>query len=123
MNAVVLSGNVVAKPERIGEGTEDKSVARLRVAVRSASNKKDEDGKSEAGFFDVTAFGWAAVRALELDKGDPIVVNGRLQMDSWEKDGERRSKTCVIANEVVRGVRGTAHTETAGEDPYKEDVS
>lgn len=34
-------------------------------------------------------------------KGDRLVINGRMQVDTWEKNGERQSMTYVYVNSVV----------------------
>ena len=36
-----------------------------------------------------------------LSKGSPLLVEGRLNQNSWERDGEKRSSVEVIADRVV----------------------
>jgi single-strand DNA-binding protein len=38
--------------------------------------------------------------AQYLSKGSPVFVEGRLKLDTWEKDGQKRSKLYVIAERM-----------------------
>ncbi len=54
--------------------------------------------KEEVCFVDCQAFGKQAETFNQyMSKGRPIMVEGRLQLDTWEgKDGSRRSKHKVV---------------------------
>lgn len=66
---------------------------------RKQVNGQWEDGDPE--FYDVKAFGDVAEHIAEtVTKGMRVIVTGRIKFSSWEKDGERRSKVEVIADEV-----------------------
>ena len=43
--------------------------------------------------------------AASLVKGNRVVVYGRLDYQSWEKDGQRRSKVEVVADDVAPSLR------------------
>ena len=61
-----------------------------------AVNRKWKD-KEETCFVDFTAFGKQAEVLCEyVRKGSPLFIEGRLQLDTWEKDGQKRSKHKVI---------------------------
>ena len=49
-------------------------------------------------FIDATAFGKQAeiISQYAGAKGTQIFINGKLQTESWEKDGQRQSKTTMI---------------------------
>ena len=51
----------------------------------------------ETTFVDVTLWGRTAEVAGEyLSKGSPVLIEGRLKLDSWEdKEGQKRSKLTV----------------------------
>lgn len=52
-------------------------------------------------FIDVTVWGKSAENSSQyLKKGSAALVEGRLKLDSWEKDGQKRSKLKVVANKV-----------------------
>ena len=93
-NKVILLGNLVRKPEvRYTQG-DNLPIARAALAV----NRKYKD-KEETMFIDIVVFGKLA-GALEQygDKGTPLLVEGRLQQNRWEKDGVKHSKHEVIVD-------------------------
>lgn len=93
-NKVVLMGNVTRNVDVKTIVTGDTSVARTGLAV----NRKFKD-KEETMFIDLVAFGRNAETMGEyVTKGTPLLVEGRLSMNTWEnKDtGERRTKHEVI---------------------------
>ena len=49
-----------------------------------------------------------------LKKGARVAVDGRLRWASWEKDGEKRSKVSIIANQI--DLLGKPATGEAEED-------
>lgn len=71
----------------------------LAINTRKQVNGQWEDG--EAQFYDVKAFGDLAEHIAEtVVKGMRVIVTGRINFSQWEKDGEKRSKVDVIADEV-----------------------
>lgn len=94
-NKVVLMGNLTRDPEtrELSSGT---SVTDFSVAL-SRKYKKGDEEVEECSFVDCTA--WAKTGetiAKFFTKGKPILVEGRLKQDRWEKDGEKRSKVGVV---------------------------
>jgi single-strand DNA-binding protein len=54
-----------------------------------------------ASFFDVKAFGSQADNVAKyLQKGSQVAVAGTLEQQRWEKDGQKRSKVVIIADNV-----------------------
>lgn len=95
INQVILMGRLTRDPE-LRTTSSGKSVGSFSIAV-------DRIGQSEeTDFFDVTVWEKTAenVEAF-LNKGSKVLVQGRLQLDRWEKDGEKSSKVSVIANDVT----------------------
>ena len=65
------------------------------------SKGKDGEKKDDCLFVDVTVWGKTAESCAEyLDKGSEVLVEGRLKMEQWEKDGQKRSKIGVVASNV-----------------------
>ena len=53
---------------------------------------------------DVVTFGKTAEFVAQyLDKGHCAIVTGRLQLEQWEKDGQKRSKHSIVAEKVGFG--------------------
>ena len=52
-------------------------------------------------FADVEVWGSSAENCSKyLKKGSPVFIEGRLKFSTWEKDGEKRSKLSVVAENV-----------------------
>ena len=99
-NKVILMGNVTRDPElrRLDSGT---SVCDIGVAVNEVWKDKDGNQREQTTFVDVVAWARQAETCAEyLRKGSPVLIDGRLQLDEWEKDGEKRSKLRVRADRV-----------------------
>ncbi len=98
-NRVVLMGNLTRDPELryISSGT---AVSEIGLAVNDRVKKNDQ-WVDEATFVDVTLWGRTAEVANEyLSKGSNILIEGRLKYDTWEKDGQKRSKLRVVAEKM-----------------------
>lgn len=98
MNKVILMGRLTRSPEvRYSQGSEPVAVARYTLAVNRRFKRKDEP---EADFIPCVAFGKSGEFAEKyFRKGQLVGVIGRLQVRSWDKDGERRYTTEVIIEE------------------------
>ena len=98
MNKVILMGRLTRDPEvRYSQGSEPVAVARYTLAVNRRFKRKDEP---EADFIPCVAFGKSGEFAEKyFRKGQLVGVIGRLQVRSWDKDGERRYATEVIIEE------------------------
>lgn len=126
-NRVILIGNLTRDPElrHIPSGT---AVSEIGLAVHDRVKRNDQ-WIDEPTFVDVTLWGRTAEIANEyLSKGSPVMIEGRLKYDSWEKDGQKRSKLRVIGermqllgsrNEGGGGSRpgpGRGRSTSSGED-------
>ena len=100
-NRVIIVGNLTRNIElnRTESGT---ACADLGVAVNE--NYKNKDGKliEKVVFVDVVVWGKQAENCEKyLEKGSPVLIEGKLQQDRWEnKEGEKRSKLLVRADRV-----------------------
>lgn len=95
LNRVYLIGNLTKDPE-IRYTPSGKAVGDLRLAV-TTRYKENED----TCFVDVTVWDRQAETCGEyLSKGSPILVEGRLKYDEWERDGQKRSRISVVASRV-----------------------
>jgi single-strand DNA-binding protein len=98
-NRVILVGNLTRDPELryIPSGT---AVSEIGLAVNERI-KRNEQWVEETVFVDVTLWGRTAEVANEyLSKGSPVLIEGRLKLDTWEKDGQKRSKLRVTAEKM-----------------------
>jgi single-strand DNA-binding protein len=105
--SVNLVGNLTREPELRYTGG-GQPVASFGLAVnRRVQNKQTNDWQDQTSFFDVTCFGTLAENvAGSLPKGARAVVTGRLDQRTWDdKDGGKRSKVEVVADEVGPSLR------------------
>ena len=99
-NRVVIVGHVTRDIDlkHTQSGT---AVCDLGVAVNDRV-KKNETWVDETTFVDCTVWGRNAETSAQfLRKGSQVLVEGRLKMDEWETDGQKRSKMRVSADRVV----------------------
>ena len=95
-NRVILAGNLTRDPE-LRFTNDGVPVCSFGLAVNRVRSKSEE-----VDFFDISA--WRELGetiANYKKKGDPILVEGRLQFRTWEaQDGSKRSKVDVTADNV-----------------------
>jgi single-strand DNA-binding protein len=102
-NRVVLAGNLTRDPE-LRFTNDGIPVCSFGLAVNRVRSRSEE-----VDFFDISA--WRELGetiANYKKKGDPILLEGRLQYRTWEaQDGSKRSKVDVVADNVqFLGARG-----------------
>ena len=112
-NKVILMGNLTRDPDVRATGQSGMRVARLGIAINE--RRRDHNGQMQdfPVFVDVDA--WDKLAELcgqYLAKGSPVLVEGRLQMDSWEKDGVKHQKLKVRAT-VVKFLAAKAERSAA----------
>lgn len=98
-NKIILIGNLTKDPELryTPQGT---PVASFRIAVNS-KYKQSEGFREETLFIDVVTFGKQAETCSQyLNKGNSVLVEGRLQERRWESEGQQRSKVEVVAQTI-----------------------
>lgn len=103
VNSVTISGNLTRDPETRWTADDGaSSIVSLGIAVnRSRFNKETEEYEDEVSFFDVDVFGgFANLVGKKLRKADAATIQGRLEQQSYEKDGQKRSSVKVIATAI-----------------------
>lgn len=95
MNSVKLTGRW-SKDIDFKAFDSGKTVAKSSIAV--------DDGwgdKKQTHFFEVEMWGKTAEAVANFSgKGKKILIEGRLKVDQWEKDGQKRSMVKVVAEQV-----------------------
>ncbi|MCF7668157.1 MAG: single-stranded DNA-binding protein [Verrucomicrobia bacterium] len=97
-NKVILVGNLTRDPELrfTPKGT---AVTKLGLAVNRMWRDDAGNMNKEATFIDIDVFGRQAETLSKYTrKGRPLLVEGRLRLDSWEdkQTGQKRSKLGVV---------------------------
>jgi single-strand DNA-binding protein len=97
LNKVLLMGNITRDPQLTYLPGNQTAVVEIGLAVNRTWTGADGQKKEEVTFVDCSAFGkQAEVLAKYKKKGDPLFIEGRLKLDTWEKDGQKRSKMRVV---------------------------
>jgi single-strand DNA-binding protein len=116
-NKVILIGNLTRDPELryTPKGT---AIAKIGLAVNRTWRNEAGETKEEVTFIDVDVFGRTAENVGQyLRKGSPLMVEGRLKLDTWDdkQTNQKRSKLGVVAETVqFLGSRGGGAGDQGG---------
>ncbi len=104
-NSVTLVGNLTKDPE-LRYTTAGRGVASFGLAVNRRYQVNGE-WQEQVSFFNIVAWGDLGENAAaSLNKGNRVIVTGRLEQRSYEtKEGEKRNVTEVIADELGPSLR------------------
>jgi single-strand DNA-binding protein len=117
-NRVILVGNLTRDPELryIQSGT---AVTEVGLAVNDRRKTASGEWVDETTFVDITVWGRQAETVCEyLGKGSSALFEGRLKLDTWERDGQKHSKLKVICERMqLLGGRGQGGGGGGGDRP------
>jgi single-strand DNA-binding protein len=116
LNKVLLIGRLTRDPETRTTQS-GSSVVAFGLAVNRTYLRRDSGEKvEETCFVDVEAWGRTGETiARYMTKGRQLLVEGRLKFDTWERDGQRRSKLSVVCeNFQFLGDRGGGDAAQGG---------
>lgn len=117
LNRVLLIGNCTRDIE-IRYTPKGTALAEIGLAVNRVYSTDDGEKKEEVTFVDVTLWGrLAEIAEKYVQKGQPIFIEGRLQLDSWDdkQTGQRRSKVRVVAENLqLLGSRSESKASSSG---------
>lgn len=110
LNKAILNGRLTKTPE-LKQTQNGKSVCGFTIAVDRNRDREKTD------FVPIVAWGKTAEFVNQwFGKGDLITIVGRIEVRSYEdKDGNKRTSTEIIAEEVLFG--GSKNTASASEKP------
>jgi len=117
VNKVILVGNLGRDPE-VRYLPDGKAVANISLATtRSWKDKATGERKEETEWHRVVLYGKVAEVAGEyLAKGAAVFIEGRIRTREWEKDGQRRFTTEIVADQMqMLGRRESAAPDTTGD--------
>jgi single-strand DNA-binding protein len=127
-NKVILLGNLTRDPE-VRYTPNGIAVASFAIAVNRKYKQGDET-KEEVSYIDIVVFGKQAESCGQyINKGDSVLIDGRLQQRRWEtEEGQKRNKLEVVAQSVnfmpkrsaIGKGGGDSHPETTPETPVDE---
>ncbi len=115
-NRIIIVGNLTRDPDYklLASG---QAVSRLSMATnRQFKNRQTGALVQEVCYVDVDVWGAQAESCRQyLQKGKPILVEGRLKYDSWESEGQKRNKHSIVADRVVFLGNGSQNEESDSE--------
>ncbi len=121
-NRVILVGNVTRDIDlKYTQG--GTAVTDLGLAVNDRRKNQAGEWIEETTFIDVTLWGrQAEVAGQYLSKGAPVLIEGRLKLDTWETDGQKRSKLRVVGErmQMLGGKGGGGGGGNRGPSQYNE---
>ena len=114
-NRVTLIGNLTRDVE-LKYLQSGMAVANVDMAMNDRRKQGDE-WVDDTVFVDVAIWGKTAeVASQYLSKGSPLYVEGRLKLDSWEKDGVKHSKLSVTCERMqMLGTKGEGGGQSRSE--------
>jgi len=117
LNRVLLLGNLGADPElRVTPGGQ--AVLKLRLATTESYLDRSNTRQERTEWHRITVWGKRGeALAKFLTKGDRIFVEGRIQTSSYEKNGEKRYSTDIIANNIILAGGGRRGERSEGGEP------
>jgi single-strand DNA-binding protein len=99
-NKVILMGNLTRDPE-VRFTRDGAPVASFTLAINNRYRQENET-REDVSYIDVVTFGKQADLVKNyLEKGSPVLVEGRLQQRRWEQEGQKRSKVEVVTQSIT----------------------
>jgi single-strand DNA-binding protein len=121
LNRVQLIGRLGRDPETRFTPKGSK-VCQFSIAVDHRWRSADGETKERTNWFNIEAWGRLGEICQEyLGKGRLIYLEGRLQTDQYEKDGEKRYITKVIASSMQILDRKPEEEEPATPEPEEDE--
>ena len=102
LNKVMLIGNLTRDPE-VKYTPKGTAVAEVGMAINRVFTPEGGEKREETTFVDITFWGrQAEIVGQYAKKGNPLYVEGRLQLDSWDdkQTGQKRSKLRVVGEQL-----------------------
>jgi single-strand DNA-binding protein len=99
-NQAIVMGNLTRDPE-LRATPSGQQVASFAVATNRTWMDQSGERKEAVEYHEIVAWGKLGELAAQyLSKGRKVMVIGRLQTQSWEKDGVKRSRTEIVASDI-----------------------
>ena len=123
INKAMIFGNLTRDPE-LRALPSGMNVVNFSVATNRTYKDREGKKQEQADFHNVVVFGRQADTVNQyLKKGSSVFVEGRMQTRSWEKDGEKKYRTEIVADRVQFGPRGSggARSSNSGQGGSQSD--
>ncbi|MDP2641135.1 MAG: single-stranded DNA-binding protein [Candidatus Yanofskybacteria bacterium] len=117
LNKAIIVGNCVEAPE-VRTTPSGQQVCTLRVATNRTWTGQNQERQKSTEFHSVVLWGkLAEIASRYLQKGNLVLIEGRLQTRSWEdKTGAKRFRTEIVAEAMQLGPRPSGQEAPQQED-------
>lgn len=122
INKAIIIGNLTKDPEvkKLPNGT---TIASMSIATNRVYKDRDGKKQEDTEYHNVSVFGVQADNAGRyLKKGQSVYIEGRISTRSWEKDGEKKYRTEIVAESVQFGAKAGGTTQVKTEESKTEEV-
>lgn len=102
LNSVVVQGNLTRDASEGMRRSEATGTAFGSFTIAVNKSVKDGDNWTDrTSFFKVKGFGKSYENAVKhMTKGSSVIVEGSLEQECWEKDGQKRSEVTIVADRI-----------------------
>lgn len=107
LNKAILIGNLTRDPElrALPSGVQ---VASFSIATNRVWKDKNNQKQESADYHNIVVFGKQAESSAQyLKKGSQVLIEGRMQTRSWDKDGVKQYRMEIVADRVQFGTKST----------------
>jgi len=121
MNKAILMGNLGRDPE-VKQLNQQTKVANFPIATQESWKDKQGEKQERTEWHQIDVFGKQAEMVEKyLQKGDSVLVEGKMQTDSWEdKEGNKKQRTKVRGLSVTFvSLKGKKEPQSEGEEEEK----
>lgn len=118
-NVVIIVGRLTRDAE-LKYTNSGAAISNLSIA-NTKSRKQGDQWVEETNFFEATLFGRQGEALNQyLQKGTQVSLTGELDYQSWEKDGQKRSKVVIKVNNIqlLGGKSNNSQQNPGGNNQY-----
>ena len=116
-NIVVITGRLVKDPE-VTVTPGKKNLSKFSVAINEGyTDKESKSWVDQKAFINCVSWNGVAKKSEKLQKGDEVLVEGKLRQDFYKKDGEDKSTQLYLLVSSIKKANsnGNSKPETAEE--------
>lgn len=116
VNKVIIVGNLGKDPEVKAAG--QSTVANFSLATSESYTDKSGAKQEKTEWHRIVAWGKLAELAGQyLKKGRQVYVEGKLQTREWEKDGQKKYTTEIVASNITF-LGGKQESKPEADEPF-----
>jgi single-strand DNA-binding protein len=105
LNKAIIIGNLTKDPE-LKSLPSGMKVATFSVATNRTWKDKNGVKQEKVDFHNITVFDRQAETVAQyMKKGSSLMVEGRIETRSWDKDGVKHYRTEIVADKIQFGPR------------------